>query len=180
VINVARWTARSMVANTYRQGRVFLAGDAVHIWIPMGGFGMNAGVGDAQAIGWRLGGVIQGWLDPKILDTYELERRPIAQATGATFLHVAYNRPQQALQGLPGFVAVCWFALHGPKGIAPDVASKINADLNQVLTNPEVATKLRDVFMYANPKNLADSATFLKTEVEKWAAVIKKAGITAQ
>ncbi len=79
-VNVARWTARAMVANKYREGRVFLAGDAAHIWIPMGGFGMNAGIGDGCAIGWLLAGVLKGWLDPKALDAYELERAPIGAA----------------------------------------------------------------------------------------------------
>ena len=74
IININRWTARAMVANKYREGRVFLAGDAAHIWIPMGGFGMNAGVGDAVSIGWLLAGEIKGWLDPRALDAYEMER----------------------------------------------------------------------------------------------------------
>ncbi|MGH7779207.1 MAG: FAD-dependent monooxygenase [Candidatus Binataceae bacterium] len=79
IVGQARWTPRAMLANKFREGRVFLAGDAAHIWIPMGGFGMNAGVADAIAIGWRLAGVMQGWLDPKILDSYEIERAPIGE-----------------------------------------------------------------------------------------------------
>lgn len=74
VINEARWTARAMVCNKYREGRVFLAGDAAHLWIPMGGFGMNSGVGDAASLGWLLAGVQQGWLDAKALDAYGIER----------------------------------------------------------------------------------------------------------
>jgi len=77
VINISRWTSRAMVANTYRDQRVFLAGDAAHIWIPMGGFGMNAGVGDAVALGWMLAGVLQGWLAPACLDAYQAERQPL-------------------------------------------------------------------------------------------------------
>ena len=77
VINLVRWTARAMVCNKFRDDRVFLAGDAAHIWIPMGGFGMNAGVADGVSLSWRLAGVLQGWLDPKALDSYETERIPI-------------------------------------------------------------------------------------------------------
>jgi 2-polyprenyl-6-methoxyphenol hydroxylase-like FAD-dependent oxidoreductase/sugar lactone lactonase YvrE len=77
VINEARWTARGMVVNKYREGRVFLAGDAAPLWIPMGGFGMNSGVGDAAALGWILAGVHQGWLDAKTLDVYGLERSTV-------------------------------------------------------------------------------------------------------
>jgi 2-polyprenyl-6-methoxyphenol hydroxylase-like FAD-dependent oxidoreductase/sugar lactone lactonase YvrE len=76
-INLVRWTARAMVCNKFSEGRVFLVGDAAHIWIPMGGFGMNAGIGDGISLSWRLAGVIQGWLDSKILTTYELERMPL-------------------------------------------------------------------------------------------------------
>ena len=74
LINEARWTARAMVCNKYREGRAFLVGDAAHLWIPMGGFGMNSSVGDAASLGWMLAGVHQGWLDEKALDAYGLER----------------------------------------------------------------------------------------------------------
>ena len=58
-------------------GRVFLAGDAVHLVIPTGGLGMNTGVGDAFDLSWKLAGVINGWGGPGLLDGYEQERRPI-------------------------------------------------------------------------------------------------------
>ena len=64
----ARWTSRAMVATKFRERRVFLAGDAAHLWIPMGGFGMNAGIADAVSLSWRLAGVLRGWLAPRILD----------------------------------------------------------------------------------------------------------------
>lgn len=83
VINEARWTARAMVCNKYREGRVFLAGDAAHLWIPMGGFGMNSGVADAAALGWLLAGVHQGWMDPKALDAYEAERSGVGATVAA-------------------------------------------------------------------------------------------------
>jgi 2-polyprenyl-6-methoxyphenol hydroxylase-like FAD-dependent oxidoreductase len=77
ILSSVRWTARAMVANKYREGRVFLAGDAAHIWIPSGGFGMNTGIADAASLGWMLAGVLDGWLDPKVLDAYEIERAPL-------------------------------------------------------------------------------------------------------
>ena len=58
-------------------GRVFLAGDAVHLVIPSGGLGMNTGVGDAFDLSWKLAGTIKGWGGPGLLDGYEQERRPI-------------------------------------------------------------------------------------------------------
>jgi 2-polyprenyl-6-methoxyphenol hydroxylase-like FAD-dependent oxidoreductase len=72
------WTGHCVVAERYQQGRVFLAGDAAHLNWPAGGFGMNTGVGDAVDIGWKLAAVLQGWGGEKLLDSYTLERQPIA------------------------------------------------------------------------------------------------------
>lgn len=87
VLGVVRWTGRRLVAQRYRSGRVFLAGDAAHIWIPVGGFGMNAGIQDAATLGWMLAAVHHGWAPPDVLDAYERERRPVgeqfASAVGA-------------------------------------------------------------------------------------------------
>lgn len=71
------WTARRLVADKIRAGRIFLAGDAAHLWVPYAGFGMNAGVGDALNLTWLLGAVLSGWADPRILDAYEAERLPL-------------------------------------------------------------------------------------------------------
>jgi 2-polyprenyl-6-methoxyphenol hydroxylase-like FAD-dependent oxidoreductase len=84
VLGVVRWTGRRLVARRYREGRVFLAGDAAHIWIPVGGFGMNAGIQDAVTLGWMLAAVHHGWAPPRVLDAYELERKPVGeQVAGA-------------------------------------------------------------------------------------------------
>ncbi|MFE0420028.1 FAD-dependent monooxygenase [Streptomyces tendae] len=79
VLGVVRWTGRRLVAQRYRSGRVFLAGDAAHIWIPVGGFGMNAGIQDAATLGWMLAAVRHGWASPEVLDAYELERKPVGE-----------------------------------------------------------------------------------------------------
>lgn len=78
VENVRTWRLHLLVADRFRDGRVFLAGDAVHLVIPTGGLGMNTGVGDAIDLGWKLAGTIHGWGGPGLLDSYEAERRPIA------------------------------------------------------------------------------------------------------
>ena len=79
VLGQERWIARALVAERYRQARVFLCGDAAHIWIPMGGFGMNAGIEDAVNLGWKLAAVLRGWAADGLLDSYESERRAIGQ-----------------------------------------------------------------------------------------------------
>jgi 2-polyprenyl-6-methoxyphenol hydroxylase-like FAD-dependent oxidoreductase len=75
------WRARMQVANTYRSGRIFLAGDAAHQNPPWGGHGFNTGVGDAVNLGWKLAAVINGWAREPLLRTYEIERRPVAWDT---------------------------------------------------------------------------------------------------
>jgi 2-polyprenyl-6-methoxyphenol hydroxylase-like FAD-dependent oxidoreductase len=71
------WTRRSVVADRYSSGRVFLAGDAVHQLSPTGALGMNTGIGDVVDLGWKLAAVLQGWGGQNLLASYGSERRPI-------------------------------------------------------------------------------------------------------
>jgi 2-polyprenyl-6-methoxyphenol hydroxylase-like FAD-dependent oxidoreductase len=73
------WIARDLVANSYGSGCVFVAGDAAHQNTPSGGFGMNTGLGDAVDLGWKLAARLEGWGGAHLLETYESERRPVAQ-----------------------------------------------------------------------------------------------------
>ena len=84
--NISPWTMTAQVAERYRQGRVFLLGDAAHRFPPAGGLGLNTGVGDAQNLAWKLAAVSQGLADPVLLDRYEQERRPVAETNSAQSL----------------------------------------------------------------------------------------------
>ncbi len=79
------WTAgMALVAERYGAGRVYLAGDSVHLFTPTGGFGMNTGVDDAANLAWKLAAMVQGWGGGGLLASYEAERKPIAlRNTGA-------------------------------------------------------------------------------------------------
>ena len=79
ILSSDEWVASKLLANKYRQGRVFLAGDACHLHPPFGGYGMNMGIADGVDLGWKLAAVLQGWGGPAVLDSYEAERRPVHQ-----------------------------------------------------------------------------------------------------
>jgi len=77
ILSVRRWMARNVVADRYRHGRVFLAGDAAHLNHPAAGLGLNTGLGDAVDLGWKLSATLAGWGGERLLDSYEPERRPV-------------------------------------------------------------------------------------------------------
>jgi putative polyketide hydroxylase len=79
VLGVSPWTTLADVATRWRSGSVFLAGDAAHRMTPAGGIGMNTGIQDAHNLVWKLAAVMQGWGGPALLETYETERRPVAE-----------------------------------------------------------------------------------------------------
>jgi len=79
VVSREDWFGRRLIADRFRDRRVFICGDAAHIWVPMAGYGMNAGIADAMNLSWMLAGVLQGWAAPAILDAHEAERQPITE-----------------------------------------------------------------------------------------------------
>lgn len=73
------WTAgHALVAESFQRGRIFLGGDAAHLFTPAGGLGYNTAVEDAVNLGWKLAAAIKGLGGPLLLDSYQLERRPVA------------------------------------------------------------------------------------------------------
>jgi 2-polyprenyl-6-methoxyphenol hydroxylase-like FAD-dependent oxidoreductase len=79
VLDTKPWAGHHAVAERFREGRVFIAGDAAHLLWPSGGFGMNTAMGDAVDLGWKLAAAVQGWAGSCLLDSYDLERRPIGE-----------------------------------------------------------------------------------------------------
>ncbi|MBO0830501.1 MAG: FAD-dependent monooxygenase [Actinobacteria bacterium] len=84
--SVSTWERKMMVADRFRDGRVFLAGDAAHAHPPNGGLGMNTGIPDAWDLGWKLAAVLLGWGGPALLDSYDIERRPACHRAAAESL----------------------------------------------------------------------------------------------
>lgn len=96
LIGAKPWAGHRVVAERFRDRRVFLAGDAAHMLWPRGGFGMNTGIGDAVDLGWKLEAALHGWAGEALLDSYETERRPVAVRN---VNEAASNRAEDA--GLP-------------------------------------------------------------------------------
>jgi 2-polyprenyl-6-methoxyphenol hydroxylase-like FAD-dependent oxidoreductase len=78
IISGGPWTGGlALIAEHYQSGRVLLAGDAAHLFTPLGGLGMNAGIGDVMNLCWKIAAVHQGWGGPRLIESYEAERRPV-------------------------------------------------------------------------------------------------------
>jgi 2-polyprenyl-6-methoxyphenol hydroxylase-like FAD-dependent oxidoreductase len=80
------WDLRFMLADHYREGRVFISGDAAHSHPPYGGYGVNSGLEDARNLGWKLAAKLQGWGGEGLLDSYDAERRPVFGSTIRDFI----------------------------------------------------------------------------------------------
>ncbi|RMH47414.1 MAG: monooxygenase, partial [Alphaproteobacteria bacterium] len=86
LIHLGFWDLRIAVADRWRAGRIFIAGDAAHSHPPYGGYGINTGFEDARNLGWKLAAVLQGWGGPALLDSYDAERRPVFISTARDFI----------------------------------------------------------------------------------------------
>jgi hypothetical protein len=104
--SISRFGDATRQAESYRAGRVFLAGDAAHIHAPDGGQGLNLGVQDAVNLGWKLALVVKGGSPDALLDTYHAERHPVAaRALRNTMALVALRRPDERIKALGEVVA---------------------------------------------------------------------------
>ncbi|TCC26574.1 FAD-dependent oxidoreductase [Kribbella speibonae] len=117
------FTDRAMQATTYRNGRVLVAGDAAHIHAPLGGQGLNTGLGDAMNLGWKLAATVRGQAPDGLLDTYTSERHPIGAAVlGWTRAQAMVMRPGPSAEGLQGLIR----DLLGTRDGATYVSSKLS------------------------------------------------------
>jgi 2-polyprenyl-6-methoxyphenol hydroxylase-like FAD-dependent oxidoreductase len=95
VLSKEDWIGRRLVADRFQNGRVFICGDAAHLWIPHAGYGMNAGIADADNLGWMLAGVLNGWAEPAMLDAYQAERQPITDQVSKFAFKMSQDNSRQ-------------------------------------------------------------------------------------
>ncbi|GAB3771143.1 FAD-dependent oxidoreductase [Ramlibacter monticola] len=119
VLSFGTWTAgHSLVAQTFHRGRVFIAGDAAHLFTPTGGLGYNTAVEDAVNLAWKLASAVRGRNPPALLDSYEIERKPLAVRNTGYARHFADSvglfpaRPDLELEGPAGEAARREASLH--------------------------------------------------------------------
>ncbi|NSC21544.1 monooxygenase [Streptomyces albus subsp. chlorinus] len=99
---VLPWESAARVARRWREGDVFLVGDAAHVMPPTGAFGSNTGIQDAHNLAWKLAAVLRGEAGPALLDTYEAERRPVAAATVEQAVLRSRDRGRKSDEAQPG------------------------------------------------------------------------------
>jgi len=95
--HIGFWDLRVAIADRYRIGRVFIAGDAAHSHPPYGGYGINTGLEDAANLGWKLAAALQGWAGARLLDSYGEERRPVFASTARDFIEKAIRSDREFL-----------------------------------------------------------------------------------
>ncbi|HEY8359201.1 MAG TPA: FAD-dependent monooxygenase, partial [Ramlibacter sp.] len=95
--HIGFWDLRFALADSYRNGRIFVAGDAAHSHPPYGGYGVNSGLEDARNLGWKLAATLQGWGGERLLDSYDAERRPVFQSTIRDFIAKSIEEDREFL-----------------------------------------------------------------------------------
>ncbi len=96
--HIGFWELRVAIADSYRKGRIFIAGDAAHSHPPYGGYGINTGLEDAANLGWKLAATLQGWAGEGLLDSYDAERRPVFESTALDFIEKAIQNDRDFLE----------------------------------------------------------------------------------
>ena len=133
---IARWRATSDVARRFKVGRTFLAGDAAHLMPPNGGFGGNCGIHDAHNLAWKLAMVLQGKAGPELLETYEVERKPVGKFT----VEQAYTR--YVTRTAPYL---------GAKDFEPQ-ANDFNIELGYLYSSPAIVSEGQDDKVHDDPR----------------------------
>jgi len=142
------WRQNLLLAERFGEGRVFLAGDSVHLVIPTGGLGMNGGVGDAIDLSWKLAGTLQGWGGPNLLHSYEIERRQVGDRNVGASRYATLGRRRWRGMWRPHIRD------NSPEGAALRAEMARVADLEQRKSNDMIGAELG--YRYVDSPIIAD------------------------
>jgi 2-polyprenyl-6-methoxyphenol hydroxylase-like FAD-dependent oxidoreductase len=147
IISKEDWIGRRMIAERFRDRRVFICGDAAHIWVPYGGYGMNCGIADAANLAWLLAAHLQGWAPAAILQAHEAERYPVTEqvshfAMGSAFRAIRMRRDVPPNIEDPG-----------PEGDA--IRAEIGAEAKEFATTRLCAAGMNFGYFYDNSPLIA-------------------------
>ena len=157
ILGIDPWIAAAEVAERYRAGRVFLAGDAAHHMPPTGGFGLNTGVQDSHNLAWKLAAVLKGWTAPSLLDTYDAERRPYGETVTEQSLESARSmgRVKSATGAPPPSNARARKEFHNELGMIFGANYASNAIIPDGTALPAVENPVTDYAPCARPGSRA-------------------------
>jgi 2-polyprenyl-6-methoxyphenol hydroxylase-like FAD-dependent oxidoreductase len=147
---VGEWRQNLLLADRFGEGRVFLAGDAVHLMIPTGGLGMNSGVGDAVDLGWKLAATVKGWGGPGLLRSYETERCPVGRNNVAASRFASTGRRKWRGEIKTGV------DYNAPENAAERARLVALADVEQRKSNEMIGAELG--YFYASPLIASEDA----------------------
>ncbi|WP_109125602.1 FAD-dependent monooxygenase [Dyella sp. C11] len=161
----SRWADNTRLVDTYRQGRVLLAGDAAHVHSPFGGQGLSLGLLDATNLGWKLAAVIRGEMPDSLLDTYTAERRPVAEAVLAnTLAQAALLRPDPQSGAMRELMTELMQV--------DDVNQRISDMVRGLSTRYDLGTTHDDVGQLASDLHLGDSTASLYDLMQEGTGVL--------
>ena len=166
MLSCVPWRQNLLLADRYGHGRVFLAGDAVHLVIPTGGLGMNSGVGDAIDLSWKLAATLDGWGGPALLASYEIDRRQIGARNVEASRHASRGRRAWRAAYQPNIRD------NTPEGAATRANLSRIADVEQRKSNEMIGAELG--YRYADSPIIfpeagdAPEANFMKYVPTSW------------
>lgn len=160
VLNINHWVLERVLASKYQQGRTFIAGDAAHRHPPTTGLGLNTAIGDAHNLAWKLALVLKGQAHPRLLDTYEVERRPIGKRNCdwglMTFMNTAVlNAAVGLVPGQPEMNEARFEALFEDS----DVGATLRATVQDALRSQKIEFSAHDLelgYSYSDGALLSD------------------------
>jgi len=147
IISKEDWMGRRLVSDKFRDRRVFICGDAGHIWMPAAGYGMNAGIADAADLAWMIAAVLDGWAEPSILDAYEAERQPITEQASQIITEVALRVMKQRREVPPQI------EMSGPVG--GETRARLGKEAHELEIGQQCAAGLNFGYFYDNSPIIA-------------------------